>query len=161
MNKRKIFYDMDNTIAIFSIKGREGEALERMFEKGFFANLPIMQDVQETLAGLMYEGHEVFLLSACINSPYCKVDKMKWIEKYLPFIPEENIYLVPVGTNKAEAIGNVENAYLVDDYSKNLIEWEQAGGIPVKKRFSNKSKWKNIVKNHMDIFEIINRKEVK
>ena len=153
----KIFYDIDNTLAIFSTKNQEGESLERMFEKGFFLNLKPMEQIQEVLAGLMYEGHEVYLLSACIDSPYCKPEKKKWIEKYLPFIPEENIFLVPVGANKAEAIGNVTRAILVDDYKKNLEQWQQAGGIPVKKRISQKEGWEYIIRNHHEIFSIIKK----
>ena len=153
----KIFYDIDNTLAIFSTKNQEGESLERMFEKGFFLNLKPMEQIQEVLAGLMYGGHEVYLLSACIDSPYCKPEKKKWIKKYLPFIPEENIFLVPVGTNKAEAIGNVTGTILVDDYKKNLQQWQQAGGIPVKKRISQKEGWEYIIRDHNEIFSIIKK----
>ena len=151
----KFYYDMDNTLALFSIKGEETETLEKMYEKGFFRNLPIMENSMETLSALMFDGHEVFILSACIDSPYCKQEKIEWIEHYLPFIPKENIILVPIGTNKAEHIGNVENSFLIDDYKKNLVEWEKAGGIPVKKRFSMKKGWKYIVRNHLEIFDYI------
>lgn len=153
----KIFYDMDNTIALFSHKANPDMALERMFEEGYFRNLPIMPNAMETLAGLQWEGHEVFILSACINTPYCKQEKQQWIENYLPFIPKSNIILCEVGQNKAEIIGNVENCILVDDYKKNLIEWKKAGGIPVKKRSSNKGRWEHIVNNHFDIFPIVKK----
>lgn len=159
MTKRKIYYDMDNTLALFSIKGEEGQALEQMFEEGYFANLPVMHMAITTLYTLMRDGHEVFILSACVNSPYCKNDKIKWLEKHFDFIPKENIILCEVGENKAEIIGNVENALLVDDYHKNLVEWEQAGGIAIKKRSSEKNGYKYIVRNHMDIFGILDRWE--
>lgn len=155
--KHTIYYDLDNTLAIFSIKGKESDSLEQMFNKGFFRNLPIMENVMETLSALMFDGHDVHLLSACINSPYCKSDKLEWIENYLPFIPKENIHLISVGTNKAEHIGNIKNSILIDDFHKNLKEWEQAGGIAIKKRYSNKKGYKHIIKNHLEIFDILER----
>ena len=153
----KLFYDMDNTIALFSHKNNPNIALERMFEKGYFRNLPIMPNTMETLSGLQWEGHDVYILSACIDTPYCKTEKQQWLSHYLPFIPKENIILCEIGQNKAEIVGNVKNCILVDDYHKNLIEWEKAGGIPVKKRSSNKGKWQYVVKNHFDIFPIVKK----
>lgn len=151
----KIYYDMDNTLALFSVKGEENQALEQMYEKGYFAKLPILDNAMETLASLMWDGYDVYILSACINSPHCKNDKMKWLEKYFNFIPKENIILCEVGENKAEIIGNVENCILVDDYHKNLLEWKRAGGIAVKKRSSDKAGYEYMVKDHMDIFDIL------
>ena len=159
MTRKKLYYDMDNCLALFSIKGEEEQALEQMFEKGYFANLPLIEDSVETLASLAWEGYEVYILSACVNSPYCKNDKIAWLEKYFNFIPKENIILCEVGENKAEIIGNVENALLVDDYHKNLEQWEQAGGIAVKKRSSNKGGYRYMVRNHMEIFDILDRLE--
>ena len=153
--KKTLFYDLDNTLALFSIKGQEGEALERMFEEGFFRNLPILNNAMEALAGLMWEGHDVHILSACINSPFCKAEKLEWIAQFLPFIEPHNIHLCDVGQNKAEMIGDVVGTILVDDYHKNLEQWTEAGGIAVKKRFSEKKGYERVVRDHMEIFDII------
>lgn len=154
----KIFYDMDNTIALFSIKGREGESLEKMYEKDFFNNLKVIENSQLVLKLLVKIGHEVHILSACIDSEHCEKEKLEWLEKHFPFIKKENIHFLPVGQNKAEHIKNlgieVKDSYLVDDYSKNLNEWSKYNGIPVKKRFSEKGGWNYIVRNHVDIFNI-------
>lgn len=155
---KTIYYDMDNCLALFSTKGNEANAISRMFDKGYFKNLPVIENAMETLSALMWEGHDVHILSACVNSPYCKIEKKEWLEKYFPFIESHKIHLCEVGENKAEIIGNVKGAYLVDDYKKNLIEWEEAGGISVKKRSSKKTKWNNVVYDHMEIFDIIERK---
>ena len=159
MLKPTIFYDMDNTLALFSIKGSEDEALEEMFEKGFFRNLPVLENAVIALKALQMMGFDVRILSACVDSPYCKAEKIEWLEEHFPFVPKEKIHLMEVGQNKAEIIQNqglaVYGNYLVDDYSKNLHQWADYGGIPVKKRFSNKNGWENVVRNHLDIFEIV------
>jgi len=158
---KTIFYDMDNTLALFSIKGEEGQALEKMFEKGFFRNLPVLENSIIALKVLVKSGFDVRILSACVDSPYCKAEKIEWLEEHFPFIPKEKIHLMEVGQNKAEIIQNegltVNGSYLVDDYSKNLQQWLEYGGIPIKKRFSNKKGWENVVRNHLDIFEILFR----
>ena len=150
---------MDNTLAIFSRKGKENKSLESMFEQGFFLNLEIMENVSATLEKLAKKGYSVNILSACINSEHCKKEKIEWIRQYLPFIPASNIYLCDVGVNKAEFIGDVKNSLLVDDYWKNLVDWEKAGGIPIKKRSSSKNGWKWIIRDHSDIWKILQELE--
>jgi hypothetical protein len=64
---------------------------------------------------------------------------MIWLEKYLPNIKEENITLCRLGTNKAQIIQDKYNiiidkeCYLLDDYTKNLNEWEQYNGSGIKR----------------------------
>ena len=156
---RTIFYDMDNTLALFSIKGEEGESLEKMFEKGFFRNLPVLGNAVIALKVLINAGFDVRILSACVDSPYCKEEKKEWLKEHFSFIEDSKIHLMEVGQNKAEIIKSqgltVNGSYLVDDYSKNLEQWAEYGGIPIKKRFSNKNGWENVVRNHLDIFEIL------
>lgn len=58
---------------------------------------------------------------------------MEWISRYLNNIPNENITLCRCGENKAEIIENKysikidKDCFLVDDYTKNLIEWGKYG----------------------------------
>ena len=153
----KIFYDMDNCLALFSRKGMEKIAVKDMYKKGYFRNLPTMENAVQTLAGLILEDYDIHILSACINSEYCKSEKLEWIEEYFPFIEKENIHLCKVGQNKAEVIGDVEGAILIDDYHKNLVEWEKAGGVAIKKRSSEKSGYKYVIKNHFEIFDILDK----
>lgn len=60
-----------------------------------------------------------------------------------------NVICVPSGINKCKVV-NATNSFLVDDYSHNLISWEQEGGIGIK--FSNKQSDKFITTNSLDIF---------
>ena len=64
-----------------------------------------------------------FVVSACITK-ISMDEKKAWIEKWLPNIKAENVFLVNVGDNKAEYIvARTEqpidrNCILIDDYSK-------------------------------------------
>ena len=144
-----IFYDMDNCIALFSIKGKEEISLEKMFEKGFFSSLKPLDDGIETITKLREKGFNIFILSACI-SEQCRQDKITWIEKYLPTFPKENVILCDVGQNKADIIKSkgidIKKSILIDDYGKNIKEWISARGLAIKKTFSNKKR--NILTIH-------------
>ena len=64
---------------------------------------------------------------------------MIWIDKYLPNINVENITICRLGQNKVRIIQDKynitinEECYLLDDYTKNLKEWETFGGKGIKR----------------------------
>jgi 5'(3')-deoxyribonucleotidase len=147
---------MDNVLANFSKdKGME-LALEQMYEQGFFLNLkPFMTDVPKQL---MEMGHQVFILSAYVDTPYCRKEKKLWVAKHHPNIPATNIILIRAGRNKAD-YADVQGNILIDDYGKNLEEWRDGGGIPVK--FSNSAKERDIhtIRSHDEIFAVLEQIE--
>ena len=128
----KLFFDMDGTLADFN----GGGGLEKMEQKGFFLNLAPYANARKFVRN-MSKFHEIYILSACIDTDYCMTEKILWLRKNFKFIPYENIILVPYGTNKADAIikrfGKVTTDYLLfDDYKVNLDQWRQQGGTPIK-----------------------------
>lgn len=134
----KIFVDMDGTVANFYEKE---DCLERMYEEGFFYNLqPMMlvQDLNDKVKNGEINPENLYILSACINTPYCMREKRDWVYKHLPFIPSRNIILIRVGENKASMVEFfldtelTKEDTLIDDYTKNLEEWEFAGGHGIK-----------------------------
>lgn len=156
MKNYSIYYDMDNTIALFSKKGQDKEALKNMMNEGYFKNLPVMDGAIETLQTLQQQGYQVFILSACVDSKYCESEKNLFLDKYFPFIDKEHRIFTKIGENKVSKIKtDICKSLLVDDYSKNLQDWANAGGIAIKKRSSNKRKYQYIVRNHQDIFNIL------
>jgi 5'(3')-deoxyribonucleotidase len=130
----RLIFDMDGTLADFDGAG----GVDRMNEKGFFAGLAIYENVAETLRALYEQGREIYILSACIETEYCKTEKMEWIGRNLPFIKKENVILMNVGQNKATEFIRAtrtlinESDFLFDDYGKNLKDWYLAGGTSVK-----------------------------
>lgn len=145
---KKIFLDLDGTLAKFNVKN----ALARFtVEKGFFERLGAYKGI-ETINEMAKAGN-VYIISASPNVQ-ADNDKMKWIAKYLFNIPLENIVICRVGENKAEIIKSQLNimidktTVLLDDYTKNLVEWESAGGVGIKRLTSvadnSTGKWKGL-----------------
>lgn len=140
---KRLFIDMDGTLA----EWQEGTPFEIVCENGYAANLPVngnMVDATKTLVKLCRtRGVDVYILSAVLDFAHSIPDKDKWLDNVLPgvFDTEQRLY-VPNGMNKAEFVmqklnTNKDSAflsqcYLLDDYSKNIREWTEAGGKAIK-----------------------------
>ena len=145
---KKIFLDLDGTLAKFNVRN----ALKRFDnEIGFFAKLGAYKGIEEI--DKMAKKGNVYIISASPNEQ-ADLDKIQWIMKYLPNIKATNILLCRVGENKAKVIEKNynckidKNCILLDDYTRNLTEWEMAGGVGIKRLTSvadNKTgKWKGL-----------------
>lgn len=145
---KKLFIDLDGTIAKFNVRNALGRFDN---EVGFFANLGAYKGVEEV--NELALSNQVFVISASPNEQADK-DKMIWLEKFLPNIRKENITICRLGQNKARVIEDKysmtinEECLLLDDYTKNLIEWETFGGKGIKRitKVSDNStkKWKGL-----------------
>ena len=160
MTKLNLYFDMDNTLALFSPKGEDEKLiLEQMFEVGFFRNLKPLDNCISVLAMVaenLKDKVEMFVLSACIDTPYCQTEKYQWLQEHLPFIKEENYIFTKVGENKTDYVKTVPaTSVLFDDYSKNLQQWAAWGGVAVKKRSSQKGCYGLIVRDWADIGTVL------
>lgn len=159
--KLNLYYDMDNVLFLFSEKGEELKAIKSMWRTGYFENLKPFDNSVEVLTDLWNSREQlnidIFILSTCIKSKTCKEEKTKALKKYLPFIPPQNVILIQTGDRKADFCKTlIEQSILIDDYKENLNYWTSKGGIVIKKRFSHKANYKYIIRNHSDIYEILN-----
>lgn len=157
----RIFLDIDNTLAVFS-RGKDDDprAVKESANPGFYRNLePASQLwVYKILAKFL----PVYIVSCYPETGYAKQEKLEWLNMHMPWIANENIILVPNGQSKVEFveshIGDTisERDVLLDDYGKNLTDWAEAGGMPVKKSW-NPLKKRNIpvVHNHVDMFKVL------
>ena len=138
----RLFFDMDDTLVKFGDTKADVHILDRMYEKGFFENLeplPLLHEVNK-VASLFPEN--IFILSACLNSEYCKPEKILWLKKYLPAAMKENVIFTTTRRKKSSYVaerfyGNRRRKLsrydiLIDDYGKNISEWEAAGGTAIK-----------------------------
>lgn len=146
-DKIRIFVDMDGTLARFH---DENLYLERMFEKGFFAGLKPFDNAVEAIKHIIdnHPNVDVYVLSAAITTPYCLAEKNAWLDKYLPNIDKEHrIFVENLSTAKSLCVPGsymykddngkyhnkiFKNDILIDDYNKNLEEWERDGGTAIK-----------------------------
>lgn len=144
----KIFLDMDGTLARFNVRN----VLDRFEnERGFFANLLAYKGIENI--NEMVKNGNIYIISASPNM-YADMDKKTWLKKYIPNLKNENILFCRNGQNKAKFIENKlgikidKNCYLLDDYTKNLVEWEEVGGIGIKRittvSDNSTKKWKGL-----------------
>lgn len=128
----RMFIDMDGTLAKWN-----NVEFEQLFEKGYYRNLEPNWDLVDIVNKLISEGEKIYVLSAYLpDSAYALEEKQEWLRQYLPDLSEYHQIFVPYDTNKAEYLAKntpiTKQDYLIDDYTKNLQEWQMYGGTGVK-----------------------------
>ena len=154
-----LFFDMDNTLFIFSKDGRDDLSLIAQQFKGFFENLEPYPEGPRVLKKLIEMGFNVYILSSCMTNEYCRPEKRESLRKHFPFLKDEQIIFVNNGENKAQKIKemgiDISKSILVDDYCVNLQAWMDEGGLAIKKTYSGKERLIPQVKNLNEIFGIL------
>ncbi len=128
---------------------------DRLKVTDFYKNLDWVNllNKSEELARSFYYINEIY--NEHIFSPriLTKVNSLNEMVAKIEYTRTKNKYIsvicVPNGIDKCKVV-NAKDSFLVDDYSYNLINWEQEGGIGIK--FSNKSSDKFITTDSLDIF---------
>lgn len=129
--KRRIFVDMDGTLA----EWRNIEDTEVLYEKGYYESLKPNEFLLQEIKKLIRKGEDIYILSSFLDdSKYALEEKKIWLKKYLPELPDEKKIFVKYGDNKTAYIPDSINSYdyLIDDYTKNLLEWREVGGTGIK-----------------------------
>lgn len=130
----RIFVDMDGTLAKWN-----NVEFEQLYEKGYYRNLEPNKKILDEVNRLIEQGEDVYILSCYLkDSQYALEEKKEWCKAYLPQLNEEKYVFVPFGENKGKFFNErglspiTNHDYLIDDYTRNLIEWKELGGIGVK-----------------------------
>ncbi len=129
----RIFVDMDGTLAKWN-----NVEFEQLFEEGYYRNLEPNIELLNEVKTLINNGEDVYVLSAYLTeSDYALDDKKEWLKEHLSELSENHQVFVPYGTNKAAYLRDnyspiTNQDYLIDDYTQNLLEWKEFGGIGVK-----------------------------
>ena len=128
--KKRIFVDMDGTLAKWNTV-----SLDTLYEQYYYKNLEPNINLLSNIKKLIERGQDVFILSSFLNdSKYALDEKNQWLDLHLPEIKNDKRIFVKYGDNKSDYIPNGinQNDYLIDDYTKNLLEWDIAGGTGIK-----------------------------
>lgn len=125
---KRLFIDMDGTLATFN----QIDKIESLYEEGYFYNLKPYENVIKAVKDIIKENKEidVYILSAYLSdSDYALKEKNAWLDKYLPEITKKKRLFLPCGENKKNYIPNgvTNNDYLLDDYTKNLFDFDPPG----------------------------------
>ena len=90
-----------------------------LFDKGFFADLPVMPGSQETLRGLA-ENYEIFITTAAMEFRSSLEDKYDWLIRHFPFLHWKNFVFCG-----DKSIINAD--FMIDDHAKNLRTFDGHG----------------------------------
>jgi Uncharacterized protein conserved in bacteria len=116
---------MDGTLA----EWRACEQYEMLYEKGYFRTLRPYLNVVKAAKLLANTGLvEVFSLSAVLpDGPHAIPDKDEWLDEHMAWLDTEHRIFVKGTSPKHEAVpgGIRENDILLDDYTKNCVEWDE------------------------------------
>ena len=127
-----IYLDMDGTIASWE----DFNIPKSVFEKPeFYLDLEPCKNVIDAIKIIIkrYKDVEIRILSAAMNEESIK-SKNKWLDMYLPEITKDKRHFIIVGEKKTDFIdaSHPEDYILIDDYTTNLLEWKNAGGLGIK-----------------------------
>ncbi len=136
---KNLYVDMDGTLCRFYERAM---CVEKCREPGFFRSLSPYENLVKALQILsnsvldVKENFRVCILSAVYDDS-AGADKEYWIRKYIS--DDIPVFFSGLDVKKSVFAGNLygtnrlsKDDYLLDDYSKNLIEWSEAGGTAVK-----------------------------
>ena len=131
-----LYVDMDGTIVKWVPMQTESEeeVYDILKSRHYFLKLPPAHHALNAVKELLGWGLKVKILTSYLSdSAYALDEKRLWLNKYLPEVEERDRIYVPYGIPKAEYLGSIgPNDVLLDDYTKNLREWEVAGGTGIK-----------------------------
>lgn len=138
--ERILYVDLDGTLAEF-----KPVPIEKLYQEGYFRELAPQENVVEAIRRLFTEpnGIQVRLLSCYLkDSDFALREKQEWVRMFIPELSEDALFL-PCGVSKADYIG--EEGYLLDDFTDNLLLWEESGKKGIKLYNSingTKGRWK-------------------
>lgn len=155
-NNIKLFVDMDGTLA----EWRKAASYEHLFLDDYFYTLKPHRTLIRWLNKIQNENKnvEVYVASSYILDKHIN-EKNLWLDKYFP-IPEDRRIFIPEDCKKSECVSKFLNEQitinhiLLDDFTQNLVEWENNGGTSIKALNGiNKldEKWKGLA---LDIFKL-------
>ena len=133
--QKALFIDIDGTLARFH--DADKTFIEAMWTPGFYISLKPFENLVAAVKLFIEKNPdvEVYVLSAVLDTepPFVVDEKNKWLDIFLPEIDREHRIFTRAGEDKSAYLDmQGHECYLLDDYNKNLYEFEHAGGSGIK-----------------------------
>jgi len=123
-------HHFDNTIDHGGLDSKNFDEYEHEITaiKNWWLKMPVLPDAKELISYLSKMECEIHILSAAPEwQKDGKIQKTAWIRKHFN-IPTNNIHIV----RRVQKQDYAKPGYiLIDDYKKNISEWESAGGTGI------------------------------
>lgn len=144
--KKDVYVDMDGVLAKWNTEA----SIEEVATAGYFRGCAPMANMLKAIDMLISENIcKVYILSAVFRDEHSATDKHIWLDKYLPSMEYSNRLFVPYGDSKYEYIKErgSNKPFLIDDFTKNLLEWEGIGIKCLNGINNTKGTWKGYFVN--------------
>lgn len=97
----------------------------------FWRDLPKMQDADLLINYIKNLKNDTFILSASVRDYVdCSTQKREWVDLHTPF-SMEYVHIVRRSEKRLFATSKSIANILIDDYEKNIEEWNYHGGIGI------------------------------
>lgn len=133
--QKTLFVDIDGTLARFH--DADEAFIEAMWTPGFYISLKPFENLVAAIKQFIEKNPDVkvYVLSAVLDTepPFVVDEKNKWLDIFIPEIEREHRIFTRAGDDKSTYLDmQGRDCYLLDDYNKNLYEFEYAGGRGIK-----------------------------
>lgn len=117
-----VYIDMDGVQTVYD----KGDTVEEMMQEGYFSSRQPHIEVIDFIKLLMEDDrYTVTILSAVFTDSHSILEKAIWLENQ--GLSAVDKMFVPCGVPKSNYVKSEGMNILIDDFSKNLFEWENAG----------------------------------
>lgn len=128
--KVRLYFDSDGCLA----KWDPNASIEDTFKEGFFTTREPQLNLMDAMCWFDSARGIGEVLSAAYQEGTAIKEKTDWFEWWCPSI---KVNLVPYGVPKSSYINKEECNILIDDFTRNLVEWEEASPYNFSIKFYN------------------------
>lgn len=121
---KTLYVDMDGTLAVWD----KDASIEEVAKVGYFLHRPEIENVVVAIRIIAMARPDIHMcvLSSVFKDEHSIREKVAWLHEKLPEISRERMVFVPYGEVKSNYV-KAKGTFLLDDFSKNLHEWDGIG----------------------------------
>lgn len=119
----------------FRLYGEEN-SVEKMSPIGYFRNRPVQENVIDFIKLMEADRRfNIEILSAVFDDEHSAIEKKRWLVDN--GLGEVDTLFTPCGARKRDYVETEGLNILIDDYTNNLLDWEEKGNNYLGIKFDN------------------------